>query len=223
MIRLDGVERRLAVSAVVPPPPSANSVKDLEVADLNGDGAWEVIYVGEGSLGNSSVIVLSAEDLSVIWKSPRGDLGSFVEIGNVDHDPALEIVLSGGHVYDGSTFAREWSHESASNVDRPDFGMGSYLGDIDGDGDKELVWAGGANHEDDAMYYVLGVNPGVEVEWSHAKKKILAGGFIGGGLASDGDTASRRLLFVSRSEGNAPRIVRFVTLIRGIDHWTIRQ
>ena len=141
MIRLDGVERRLAVSAVVPPPPSANSVKDLEVADLNGDGAWEVIYVGEGSLGNSSVIVLSAEDLSVIWKSPRGDLGSFVEIGNVDHDPALEIVLSGGHVYDGSTFAREWSHESASNVDRPDFGMGTYLGDIDGDGVDEIVGA----------------------------------------------------------------------------------
>ena len=300
MIRLDGVERRLAVSAVVPPPPSSNDVRDLEVADLNGDGKWEVIYVGEGSLRNSSVIVLSAEDLSVLWKSPRGDLGSFVEIGNVDNDSALEIVLSRGYVYDGSTFEREWSHESASDVDRPDFGMGSYLGDIDGDGvdevvgvfqygantiqaysvssgevlgditwsggqtsvadidndgaaevlvaqhrriaayryieqarefreifdeawspwvrtigvgdmdgdgDKELVWAGGANHEDDAMYYVLGVNPGVEVEWSHARKKILAGRFIGGGFASDGDTASRRLLFVSRSEGNAPRIV----------------
>ena len=158
MIRLDGVERRFAASATVPS--SFSGVSNLEVADLNNDGAWEVTYVRRGNSRDPSVVVLSAEDLSVVWESPQGQLGSFVEVGNVDHDPSLEIVVSGGHVYDGSTFVRQWSHESASRLDRPTFGSHRAIGvgDIDGDGVDEIV--GALDRENDSVIQVYSVVSG---------------------------------------------------------------
>ena len=157
MIRLDGVERRLAASATVPP--YIYDVRNVEVADLNNDGAWEVIYLAQGT-GDPSIVVLSAEDLSVIWESPQGQLGWFVEIGNVDHDPSLEIVVSGGHVYDGSTFVRQWSHESALRLDRSGFGRNREIGvgDIDGDGVDEIV--GSLDRENDSVIQVYSVVSG---------------------------------------------------------------
>ena len=158
MIRLDGVERRFAASATVPS--SFFGVRNLEVADLNNDGAWEVTYVRRGNSRDPSVVVLSAEDLSVVWESPQGQLGRFVEVGNVDHDPSLEIVVSGGHVYDGSTFVRQWSHESASRLDRPTFGSHHAIGvgDIDGDGVDEIV--GALDRENDSVIQVYSVVSG---------------------------------------------------------------
>ena len=140
MTRLDGVERRPVASATVPP--SRFRVTNVEVSDLNNDGTWEVIYVRNETQGYR-VVVLSAEDLSPIWESPPGQLGNVVQIGNVDHDPSLEIIVSGGHVYDGSTFVRQWSHESALRLDRPHFGDRKAIGvgDIDGDGIEEVIGA----------------------------------------------------------------------------------
>ena len=138
VVRLDGVERRLAASAMVTP--SDTSPVDIEVADLDGDGTSEVVYVRQSSFDDANLVVLSADDLSIVRESPQGQLGSLVEIGNVDRDPALEIVISSGDVYDGSTFVKEWSHESHLTVDRPHYSRIG-IGDIDGDGIEEVIGA----------------------------------------------------------------------------------
>lgn len=55
-----------------------------------------------------------------------------IAVGNVDGDPALEIVVDTGQVVDGANGDLEWTHFSR-------FGNNITIGDIDGDGDTEIV------------------------------------------------------------------------------------
>ena len=140
MARLDGIERRVVYSRTVPT--GVVDILNIEVADLDNDGALEVVYIKKGNSSDPNIVVLSADDFAVLWESPQRKLGRTVRVGNVDDDAALEIVVSGGHVYDGRTFAREWSHESAASDDTTVLYDGSIgVGDIDGDGIDEVVGA----------------------------------------------------------------------------------
>jgi len=55
-----------------------------------------------------------------------------VAVGNVDNDPALEIVVDSGQVVDGASGLIQWAYQ-----DR--FGSNIAIGDIDGDGNAEIV------------------------------------------------------------------------------------
>ena len=140
MIRLDGSDRRIVDSATVPR--MAGSM-DLEFADLNNDGSYEIVYLAEAFPHfHSRIVVLSAADLSVVWESAPDYLGSFVELSNVDNDPALEIIVSGGHFFDGATHAHEWSHASAldaENASEATAARGLIARDVDGDGVDEFI------------------------------------------------------------------------------------
>ena len=139
MVRLDGETRHVSATAEVPR--ALTFAQDLHVADLDGDGSWEVVFMADADGPESRLVVLSADDLSLRWQSPPGRLGWFLDVGNVDRDPALEIVVSGGYAYDGTTRELEWSHPSTS--DPRSFRTGTEndvtTADLDGDGVEEVV------------------------------------------------------------------------------------
>jgi hypothetical protein len=78
------------------------------------------------------IVVLSASTLTELWSTPELGVGYTIAIGNVDADAALEIVTSGGFVYDGATHANQWAHSEP-------FGDAADTGDMDGDGIEEII------------------------------------------------------------------------------------
>ena len=133
LIRLDGVERRAVASATL-------TCFALEFADLDADGDVELICMqGMSSLGPMRATVVDPATLAVIWASAELPLGTSLAVGNVDSDPALEIVTAGGYVFDGVSRQTEWAY----NVP---FGFEVDTGDLDGDGVEEIVgmirWGG---------------------------------------------------------------------------------
>ena len=138
MTRLDGVTRRIVNSTSVPP--AIDYAGDLALADLTGDGPMELVYLTKGEAYESSIVVLSADDFSLVWRSEPGRFGHYVDVANVDRDPALEIVVSGGYVFDGSTYAEEWRHESTNSEFLSRFGSENDVvsADVDGDGVREV-------------------------------------------------------------------------------------
>lgn len=145
MIRLDGSDRRVGDSATVPRMSlrAYEGTVDLEFADLDNDGSFEIVYMADADpLFHTRIIVLSADNLSVLWESAPDYLGHFVEVGNLDDDAGLEIIVSGGHVFDGITYAREWSHASAysaDNASQTSTERSVYARDVDGDGLDEII------------------------------------------------------------------------------------
>lgn len=132
LVRLDGIERREAASADV-------RCRGLEVADLDGNGTQELVCLGTVSgyefEMNGRIVVLNPDTLAEIWSTPQLSVGRVMAIGNVDGDPALEIVTGGGFVYDGATHENQWNHGDQ-------FGRALDTGDLDGDGIEEIIAAG---------------------------------------------------------------------------------
>ncbi|MGZ6099034.1 MAG: PKD domain-containing protein, partial [Myxococcaceae bacterium] len=108
---------------------------DLAMADLDGDGAIELVCLQLGSdpFGDTGRLrVFDAATLVLRWETPDLALGRSLAVGNVDGDPALELVTSGGYVFDGATHANEWAYAQG-------FGSMVVVGDLDRDGIAEIV------------------------------------------------------------------------------------
>ena len=142
VVELDGVTRREIARYISPSSPgpgsttTSSSCMQLKVADIDNDGSLELVCLGIDS--NSSipqtgrVYVLDARTLHLKWKTDNLILGYSLAVGNVDADPALEIVTSAGYVFDGATGANEWSYGSG-------FGQQVEIGDVKGDGVGKIV------------------------------------------------------------------------------------
>ena len=117
-------------------PPNVTQCYTLRIADLEGDGPKELVCLGlldnYSSSGAGKIVVLDAADLSVKEVINQTGLGTSMDVGNVDADPALEIVTSNGYVFDGATRLNEWAYG-------PQFGNIVETGDVDGDGIEEIV------------------------------------------------------------------------------------
>lgn len=135
LLRLDGVDRRVTASVALPLPDVQWTCGDLEIADLNGDGAVELVCSAAlGSLdagNNHPLLVVDPVTLAATGQTAGGEFGNDVAIGNVDDDPALEIVTWRGFVFDGVTLLQEW--QSAETF------PGLAVGDVTGDGIAEIV------------------------------------------------------------------------------------
>ena len=131
IVRLDGEKRTPSAATELA---YRSLCARLEIEDLDRDGDYELICLIEWG-SDRVVTVLSAETLDVLWQSSilygsSNDLA----IGNVDDDVALEIVHSRGYVFDGATYADQWSRGER-------FGWNVLIHDVDGDGVNEIVAA----------------------------------------------------------------------------------
>ena len=140
LLKLDGVERRVVSSTALPFQTPFWSCADLDSADLDGDGGAELVCsVSPGSPEagtNHPLIIVDAATLAVEGQIAGGNFGNDFALGNVDNDPALEIVTWRGFVFDGVTLRQEW-------VNVEGFGLGVAVGDVTGDGVAEIVAAYG--------------------------------------------------------------------------------
>jgi len=109
----------------------------LRIVDLEGDGPREVVCLGSetqsyGGNTDTVIVILNGADLTLKARISQTGLGASLDVGNVDADPAIEIVTSNGYVYDGATRDNEWAYG-------PQFGGTVAVGDLDGDAVEEIV------------------------------------------------------------------------------------
>jgi len=134
LVELDGATRREVARYKSN---GAFSCRDLKIADVDLDGNLELVCLGGSSTyaydTSAKVVVFDAKTLTVKWQTAQlADMGGTLAVGNVDKDAALEIVTSGGYVFDGITQANEWAYAGG-------FGAVVDVGDLDGDGVAEIV------------------------------------------------------------------------------------
>src|SRR5581483_11563400 len=112
----------------------------LKVADIDNDGMAELVCLGLDASyaypARGRIYVFNARTLQLKWMTDDLVLGTAMAVGNVDSDPALEIVTSGGYVFDGATGANQWAYA-------PGFGLQVDIGDVVGDGVGKIVGTGG--------------------------------------------------------------------------------
>jgi len=141
--KLDGDERRAVATRELQP---SEACTDLALADLNNDGDEELICIASSDYYSfpptSRILVLHASDLSVRHEYPQASYGRTLTVGNVDGDAALELITSGGYVFDGASLANQWFFSKG-------FGIDVDTGNIDGSGDgiEEIV----ATHDREAV------------------------------------------------------------------------
>lgn len=100
-----------------------NGKKELLL--LSAEGVMSKLNLENGSLSNFGETISTTE-----W--PRDYYT--IATGNIDNDPAIEIVVDTGQVIDGASGAIEWTHFNR-------FGDNITIGDVDGDGDTDIVAA----------------------------------------------------------------------------------
>jgi hypothetical protein len=122
----DGASRTLERTVTT----AAAAIRGLAVADVDDDGAQELVFCDEQKLFIHDLATGVQEFLGA------GLGGAGLDVGQADADAALEIAVgsdgSAGLLVDGKTRAIEWSLAAG-------FGQYVRLGDLDGDGRAELV------------------------------------------------------------------------------------
>lgn len=131
LLKLDGVNRREVASISLD-----EHCDDLELADLNADGiANEIVcsflVVSGVDILGFSYLILDASDLTEIYRTDPIGNDPLFELGNIDNDPALEIVSRGGRVVDGATYVSSLQYPAT-------LGAAVAVGDVDGDGVAEV-------------------------------------------------------------------------------------
>ena len=144
---------------------SGSMVRNVEVADLDGDGKPEVIALGrvgsQTKVASARLVVLTLQGGTLRelarseWNLATYTHGFGLAIGDLDGDHRPEIVTS-GFFFDGtveSGFVRSWSYANGALALRAEAKMPGTpdasvrindvaIGDLDGDGHVDVVTAG---------------------------------------------------------------------------------
>jgi FG-GAP-like repeat len=141
VVELDGVTRREVARYGTTVTGTSGSTSSpycvsLKVADIDNDGIAELVCLGMDSSysypATGRIYVFNAQTMQLKWMTDDLVLGTSMAVGNVDSDPALEIVTSGGYVFDGATGANQWAYA-------PGFGSQVDIGDVIGDGVGKIL------------------------------------------------------------------------------------
>jgi hypothetical protein len=192
---LDGASR--AVERIIPLPPTVEDLTGFEAADVDADGAIEIVACD--TLG---LYVLHAGTGAVEWQaSGMGGLG--LAVGQIDADAGLEIVVAkgtaSGTVVDGRTRVGEWSAT---------FGHYVRVADLDGDGLEEVV--AGAMWGDTVVY---------EGD-THAARYSVPVGNLGAVETADTDGNGSLELVYGDAQHGAIHVVDGST---GVEMWSVHN
>ncbi|MFW8591327.1 hypothetical protein ACOI22_11035 [Glaciecola sp. 2405UD65-10] len=109
-----------------------SAIETMKAADLNGDGIDELI-LGTSTSNGTRLYIYRWDRFDIPLYIGEFNLISSIAVGNVDLDPALEIVLSEGSILDTQNWQIEW--QNADNF----AGRNLILADVNGNGIKEIV------------------------------------------------------------------------------------
>jgi len=109
--------------------PSGVTANDIEVADVDSDGAQEIVVVRQ-----SDTLIYDANTFNLEWQVNDAG-GNQVMVGNIDNDLNLEIVVNGNTAYvlNASLKTQKWAYSGG-------FGSRMAIGDVDGDNRAEIVY-----------------------------------------------------------------------------------
>jgi len=124
--------------------PSKDPINQILFADADNDSIAEIVVCSK-----NNVFIYHAHSLALEHQLAYG--GNDCEVGNVDTDPAEEIVLSTGLVIElqGENSKIDWKYPSG------EFGARIELSDIDADNIKEIIGAA-------SWYYVTAFNADIQ-------------------------------------------------------------
>ncbi len=111
------------------------AISGVFVVDINDDAIEEiVIFTDQGRIH-----YIDSKDYRVIWSNPPGEYSHITSqtVYNIDDDPQPELLFcADGHliVYDGRDQYEQWRSDQSNLTARE-----ILIGDVDGDGEKELV------------------------------------------------------------------------------------
>jgi hypothetical protein len=215
VVELDGVTRRevarygTTATGASGSNPSPTCVS-LKVADIDNDGIAELVCLGIDSSysypATGRIYVFNAQTLQLKWMTDDLVLGTSMAVGNVDSDPALEIVTSGGYVFDGATGANQWAYA-------PGFGTQVDIGDVIGDGVGKIVGTAsfaGVTAYDAVQKSVLWSIPAGISGYSAVKVAELDGTSPAEVIAADGQWGN---VTVYRYTSGAPQVLTQINSI----------
>lgn len=130
---MDGESKQVLNSVVV----DAEVVKSIYTGDIDNDGKIELVVLG--TTDSTRVIrIYEGINLTLEWASPilksTGGLPE-IRLGNVDGDPAMEIVTGMGHVIDGLTHETQLIKADGF----PGYPLSIAVGDADNDGIDDIL------------------------------------------------------------------------------------
>jgi hypothetical protein len=215
VVELDGVTRRevarygttVTGTSGSNPSPYCTSLK---VADIDNDGIAELVCLGMDSSytypATGRIYVFNAQTLQLKWMTDDLVLGTSMAVGNVDSDPALEIVTSGGYVFDGATGANQWAYSQG-------FGSQVDIGDVSGDGVGKIVgtasFAGVTAYDAVQKSVLWSIPPGI-TGFSAIKVAKLDGTSPAEIIAADGQWGN---VTVYRYTSGAPQVLAQINSI----------
>jgi hypothetical protein len=105
-------------------PTAVVSPRTLALGDLDGDGLAEVVVLG------SQAVAVHAADGTLLATAPGSGYDAIV--AQLDGDPAMELAVASGQIYEGIALAHQWTLPITD-------GRRLEAGDLDGDGDADLI------------------------------------------------------------------------------------
>ena len=122
--------------------PTKQDIDAIEVADVNGDGSYELL-VGDGQWGSIHAVDMATR--TELWAAPNPDHGvTNIVAGDFDQNGAIEVAWGAGwtstgpdHLYVATSAVAGAIKWRSIDLDGPF--IGPEVGDVDGDGVDEIV------------------------------------------------------------------------------------
>jgi hypothetical protein len=172
----------------------------VDVGDVSGDGVNKIV-----GLVNGSVTVFSATLKSPVWQIPAPNYELYgMRVDNLDSTGPAEIIVGDqqwGNVYVYRYNSGTNSATVVSSVNSQGDGVNSIgAGDMDGDGNKEIIW--GSDYYSSGRDYLVVASwtPSMSVQFAGPDPAQLDGPFIGAKYAHLAANTDRAMFMVASSQ-----------------------
>jgi hypothetical protein len=169
----------------------------IDIGDVYGDGVGKIVGISSSSQSGQ---VYSAVSKSLLWSTPgNGGMGS-IKVANLDGVAPAELIIGDGQWGNVSIYrynATTQTPQLVSQLNSGGYGAtGLAVGDVDGDGQKEIIWESGEGDSAADNFSIAGWTPTFAIKWQGPSGAVLDGPFVGAKLATIASGTSR-LMFAS--------------------------